>query len=191
MGSGCGHHSPISIILSLSEKGTRVPFPLMANRLAASFPLALLLLLALSSPPIASAKPVIKDDVSCTMCSSCDNPCQPAASPPPPPPSSTAECPPPPSNPGAISYYSPPPPDVYSSPPPPSNSGGGGSGGGGAYYYPPPPNRYYPAPPPPNPFLPYFPFYYYNPPPNKYHSGSLSLKPLSTIPLLLLLLLFF
>uniref|UniRef100_A0A1J3JZC7 Uncharacterized protein n=1 Tax=Noccaea caerulescens TaxID=107243 RepID=A0A1J3JZC7_NOCCA len=118
-----------------------------------------------------------KDEVvSCTMCSSCDNPCNPAQSYPPPPPpsrpppspSTTTACPPPPSPPssggGGGSYY-------Y---PPPSQSGGGkypppyGDGGQG-YYYPPPYSGNYPTPPPPNPIVPYFPFYYHTPPPG---SGS-------------------
>ncbi|XP_011041739.1 PREDICTED: leucine-rich repeat extensin-like protein 1 [Populus euphratica] len=108
----------------------------------------------------------------CTMCSGCENPCQPLPStPPPPPPVST--CPPPPAvvsgsppppsmpNSGTI-YYSPPPPNsvptyAYSPPPPPADVAG---------FYPPPRYGNHPAPPPPNPILPYFPFYYYNPPPS-------------------------
>lgn len=124
-----------------------------------------------------------KDQVACTMCSSCDNPCQPILSPPPPslpppsppppslpPPPSGSNCPPPPSQPsdGGVYYYSPPPPaqpsDNYS---PPS--------GGGAYY--PPTNPYgYPIPPPPNPIVPYFPYYYYSPPSPSAHTDSNSMQ---------------
>ncbi|XP_054791667.1 leucine-rich repeat extensin-like protein 3, partial [Prosopis cineraria] len=121
-----------------------------------------------------SLKSVSKEQIQCTMCSSCQNPCNPVPSPPPPSPpppaSSSANCPPPPSPPssggGGSYYYSPPPPAqyTYSSPPPPSYGGGGGIGGGGTYY-PPPYNKNYPTPPPPNPIVPYFPFYYYSPPP--------------------------
>ncbi|KAJ8899060.1 hypothetical protein K2173_010213 [Erythroxylum novogranatense] len=121
---------------------------------------------------------VSKDQISCTMCSSCDNPCQPLTSPPPPPPPDSS-CPPPPPpaivsdcpptqttpSSGGSYYYSPPPPSqqtyFYSSPPPPAN--------GGAYF---PPSSYGNAPPPPNPILPYFPFYYYNPPPSSFASNS-------------------
>ncbi|KAG6469523.1 hypothetical protein ZIOFF_074248 [Zingiber officinale] len=113
--------------------------------------ISLLLLVAFSSPlAITAGRVVVRDGTSCTMCASCDDPCQPIASPPPPsppPPSPTTyECPPPPSDtPGTFYYYSPPPPSA------------GGSGNGGGYYYSPPTDVYYNAPPPPNPFLPYFP----------------------------------
>ncbi|WMV31758.1 hypothetical protein MTR67_025143 [Solanum verrucosum] len=95
-----------------------------------------------------------KDQLSCTMCSSCDNPCQPIS--PPPPPSSSG-------------YICPPPPPVYVSPP----NNGGGYGGGN---YPPPNNNPYgyPTPPPPNPIVPYFPFYFHSPPPPT--SKSIQLK---------------
>ncbi|CAK7348368.1 unnamed protein product [Dovyalis caffra] len=91
---------------------------------------------------------VSKDQIQCTMCSACDNPCQPLPSPPPPPPVSTSppppsppppaavsDCPPPPSMPSSGPYYySPPPPNSvptyeYSSPPPPADVG---------EFYPPP-----------------------------------------------------
>ncbi|KAK9076549.1 hypothetical protein SSX86_004883 [Deinandra increscens subsp. villosa] len=117
-----------------------------------------------------------RDQVSCTMCDACDNPCQPSPSPPPPspPPAATTNCPPPPSPPLPASNP-PPTPTTPSAPnvpyyPPPSpdggggGGGGGGSGGGGGYGY--------PTPPPPNPILPYFPFYYYNPPPAGQNSES-------------------
>lgn len=106
------------------------------------------------------------DQLSCTMCDECDNPCQPPPSPPPPSPSSDDNCPPPPSPP--TSGVNPPPstPSVpnfpYYPPPPPFSGGGGGYG--------------YPTPPPPNPILPYFPFYYYNPPPSGQSSVSGRLK---------------
>lgn len=144
---------------------------------------------------------VSKDQIQCTMCSACENPCQPLPStPPPPPPVST--CPPPPAvvsgsppppsmpNSGTI-YYSPPPPNsvptyAYSPPPPPADVAG---------FYPPPRYGNYPAPPPPNPILPYFPYYYYNPPPSSSpNSVLLKMNPLvffiflllSFFPLLLL-----
>ncbi|KAJ0565331.1 hypothetical protein HanRHA438_Chr06g0252341 [Helianthus annuus] len=104
-----------------------------------------------------------RDQVSCTMCDECENPCQPPPSPPPPspPPPADTNCPPPPSPPSPTSNPPPATPSVpnfpyYSPPPPPP--GGGGYG--------------YPTPPPPNPILPYFPFYYYNPPPPGQISGS-------------------
>ena len=126
---------------------------------------ALLILLLLSQSLCVTSK---DQTVSCTMCSSCDNPCNPVptSSPPPPPtpPRSSGGS-------GGGSYY-------YSPPPPPSNSGGGkypppygGYGDGGqSYYYPPASYGNYPTPPPPNPIVPYFPFYYHVPPPGD--SGS-------------------
>ncbi|KAJ6329082.1 hypothetical protein OIU76_005454 [Salix suchowensis] len=67
---------------------------------------------------------VSKEQIPCTMCYSCDNPCQPLPSPPPPavpecpppspPPPAVPECPPPPPPP------SPPPPAVPECPPPPA-----------------------------------------------------------------------
>ncbi|CAG7882155.1 unnamed protein product [Brassica rapa] len=125
---------------------------------------ALLILLLLSLSLCVTSK---DQTVSCTMCSSCDNPCNPvptpSSSPPPTPPSSSGGS-------GGGSYY-------YS-PPPPSSSGGGkypppygGYGDGGqSYYYPPASYGNYPTPPPPNPIVPYFPFYYHIPPPGD--SGS-------------------
>ncbi|KAF6173625.1 hypothetical protein GIB67_022984 [Kingdonia uniflora] len=107
-----------------------------------------------------------KDEISCTMCSACENPCQQPPSPPPPSPSPpppqsdpTTNCPPPPSQPSSgTNYYSPPPPKyIYSSPPPPGTAIGG--------LVNPPPFSIYPGPPPPNPIVPYFPFYYHTPPP--------------------------
>ncbi|KAG7576321.1 hypothetical protein ISN45_Aa03g007220 [Arabidopsis thaliana x Arabidopsis arenosa] len=127
--------------------------------------LSALLLLLMSLPHLVTSK---DQTVSCTMCSSCDNPCNPVPSsysPPPPPPSSSG---------GGGSYY-------YS-PPPPSSSGGvkypppyGGDGyGGQGYYYPPPYYGNYGTPPPPNPIVPYFPFYYHTPPQG--YSGSARLQ---------------
>ncbi|XP_074588742.1 uncharacterized protein LOC141844596 [Curcuma longa] len=111
-------------------------------------------------PPVASAlRAVAKDGgTPCTMCASCDNPCQQIyyPSPPPPQPPEIPQCPPPPSAPGSTFYY-------YS-PPPPSSGGGGGG-----YSY-----------PPPNPFLPYFPFYYSSlPPPSHYDFSSAAVSPKS------------
>ncbi|KAI3967894.1 hypothetical protein MKX01_027077 [Papaver californicum] len=116
-----------------------------------------------------------KEQIECTMCDACENPCQPPityASPPPPPPPTpspppqtpTNDCPPP-SQSTPTYYYSPPPPNnptptyTYSSPPPPGQAIGGLAK--------PPPNGYslYPGPPPPNPIVPYFPYYYHAPPP--------------------------
>ncbi|EEF47312.1 leucine-rich repeat extensin-like protein 3 [Ricinus communis] len=69
--------------------------------------------LALTTYPltISSASAVSKDQTACTMCYSCENPCQPLPSPPPPVP----ECPPPPAPPPP----SPPPPSLPECPPPP------------------------------------------------------------------------
>lgn len=112
-----------------------------------------------------------KYQIECTMCSSCDNPCDTPSPPPPPPPPTTTTtttiCPPPPSPPHSSNtyYYSPPPPSPpsgYSYYPytPPKGVVGGG-------YFPPPYKAYPsgPAPPPPNPIVPYFPFYFNSPPP--------------------------
>lgn len=93
-----------------------------------------------------------KYHIDCTMCASCDNPCNQQ---PPPPPSTTT---------GGGYYYSPPPPSTtagggyYYSPPPPSTNTGGG------YYYQPPAYGNYPNPGPRNPMTNYFPYYYHNDP---------------------------
>ncbi|KAL3517397.1 hypothetical protein ACH5RR_019986 [Cinchona calisaya] len=90
-----------------------------------------------------------KDQISCTMCSSCDNPCQPIYSPPPPSPPPPSPPPPipeyywPPPSPPPVNQCPPPPspPPVNECPPPPPGGGGGGGGGGnepGGSYYPPP-----------------------------------------------------
>ncbi|KAH0634048.1 hypothetical protein KY284_036834 [Solanum tuberosum] len=97
---------------------------------------------------------IAKDQISCTMCSSCDNPCQPISSPPPPPPSSDYNFHPPQYCPGGCSQQ----------PPSPPYNGGDGGVGDGDYYYPPTDPSVYPIPPPPNPILPYYPFYFHNPP---------------------------
>ncbi|CAN4093014.1 unnamed protein product [Withania somnifera] len=124
-----------------------------------------------------------KDQISCTMCSSCDNPCQPIFSPPPP---SPLPCQPPPSPPSSSYYNFPPPPSPPQPCPggcslpltPPYNGGGDGGGNGDGDYYDPPTNpSLYPIPPPPNPIVPYFPFYFYNiPPPNTVDSKSVQFK---------------
>ncbi|CAL9219901.1 unnamed protein product [Arabidopsis halleri] len=114
-----------------------------------------LLILLMSLPLLVTSK---DQTVSCTMCSSCDNPCNPV-------PSSYSPPPPPSSSGGGGSYY-------YS-PPPPSSSGGAKYPppyGGQGYYYPPPYYGNYGTPPPPNPIVPYFPFYYHTPPQG--NSGS-------------------
>ncbi|KAM3356217.1 putative proline-rich protein-like [Capsicum galapagoense] len=117
-----------------------------------------------------------KDQVSCTMCSSCDNPCQPIFSPPPPSPPPSLPCPPPPSLPPPPS---PPQPCLggCSQPMTPPYSGGGSGGGNDDYYFSPTNPSMYPIPPPPNPIVPYFPFYFYNPPaPNTIDSKSVHFK---------------
>ncbi|KAH0738792.1 hypothetical protein KY290_037497 [Solanum tuberosum] len=96
---------------------------------------------------------IAKGQITCTMCSSCDNPCQPISSPPPPP-SSDYNFHPPQYCPGGCSQQ----------PPLPPYNGGGGGVGDGDYYYPPTDPSVYPIPPPPNPILPYFPFYFHNRP---------------------------
>lgn len=129
---------------------------------------------------LTSAKSQIVD---CTMCTSCDNPCQPNPSPPPPTPSppppattTTPACPPPPrssgSGGGGPYYYYPPPSQSGSYLPPPSSSGSGG------YYYPPPKSggNYNPYTPPPNPIVPYFPFYYHSPPQQSVVSAGSDVK---------------
>lgn len=120
------------------------------------------------------------DEITCTMCATCENPCQPPApvSPPPPPPEPQCpppppppkpECPPSPASSSSGIYYSSPPPSLtsdysppsftYLSPPPPIMGGGGyGGGGGGSACV------GYCVPPPPNSFVPNFPNYYDIPP---------------------------
>ncbi|KAF7837762.1 leucine-rich repeat extensin-like protein 6 [Senna tora] len=127
-----------------------------------------------------------KEQIQCTMCSACENPCNQIPSPPPP--ASTTTCPPPPSHSSSggtgTYYYSPPPPPPsssydYSSPPPPAPTGA---------YYPPPNYGNYPTPPPPNPIVPYFPFYFYSPPlPSTAWRRSSSVKAFSLISSLVLL----
>ncbi|KAL1211886.1 hypothetical protein V5N11_023868 [Cardamine amara subsp. amara] len=128
------------------------------------------LIMLLSLPLSVTSK---DQTVSCTMCSSCDNPCNPVPSySPPPTPSSSGG--------GGGSYY-------YSPPPPPSSSGGGkypppyGGDGGQGYYYPPPYYGSYGTPPPPNPIVPYFPFYYHTPPQGNSGSDRLQDSLLSTL----------
>ncbi|XP_057482986.1 leucine-rich repeat extensin-like protein 3 [Actinidia eriantha] len=121
---------------------------------------------------------MLRDQVACTMCSSCDNPCPPTFSPPPPSPPipsppplapSGPICPPPPSPSSTGNYYSPPqlPPSVptfvYYSPPPPYSGGGGG-------FYPPPSGYNFPTMPPPNPIVGYF------------HITIITLRPLISFP---------
>ncbi|XP_023004682.1 glyceraldehyde-3-phosphate dehydrogenase, testis-specific-like [Cucurbita maxima] len=110
---------------------------------------------------LSSATAVAKDQVGCSMCSSCDNPCQ---LPPPPPPPPTSQCPPPPP---------PPPPScstcVHPSPTPPTS----------VQPYQPADGGQFPGlapPPPPNPILPYYPYYYYSPPTASGESVSISWK---------------
>ncbi|XP_057535443.1 extensin-1-like [Amaranthus tricolor] len=113
---------------------------------------------------------VSKQQIACTMCDTCENPCQPPiiTVPPPPP---QPECPPPPSP--TTTVKSPPgysiPTFSYYSPPPPIGGGSGGGGGGV-------PRGIYGVPSPPNPIVPYFPYYYYSPPPPKGGSSPSCLK---------------
>ena len=125
-----------------------------------------------------------KDQIACTVCNECENPCPVPSTPPPPP---VVECPPPPP-PALPPPPVLPPPEVQECPPPPQP--------------PCPDNCYTPAPPsgptmepfppnnrpnrpfrpngqkpylsPPNPIVPYFPYYYY--PPGFTESNSLHLK---------------
>ncbi|XP_041996838.1 leucine-rich repeat extensin-like protein 6 [Salvia splendens] len=150
--------------------------------MAVALSLLIFSLISASLPaPSLAATAITRDHIACTMCSSCDNPCQPIFSPPPPepvlspPPPEPVPSPPPPS---------PPPPYGVNCPPPPSPPCDGGCGG--VYYYPPPPpsgggtyypppnpsSTDYPTPTPPNPIMPYFPFYYYNPPPSNPHTDD-------------------
>ncbi|KAF8661795.1 hypothetical protein HU200_056750 [Digitaria exilis] len=181
------HSRPNHLSLSslISPSSPRFPSPHHLATTMAAAPLLLLLppllLLGANAEP-APATIVRKDGTTCTLCASCDNPCNPSYYPPPSPPPAPVATPCPPTTP---SFPSPSGgggggggPIVYSSPPPPASIGGGGGG----LYYPPPTGGGgggnngasqqgggggggYPAPPPPNPFLPYFPFYYYSPPP--------------------------
>ncbi|XP_022991777.1 leucine-rich repeat extensin-like protein 3 [Cucurbita maxima] len=144
-----------------------------------------LFLFSLSKFSLSLATVSARDQVGCSMCSSCDNPCQLPPPPPPPPPPLVVDCPPPPSPPPPPlpKPECPPPPSppscdacVYPSPPPPSS----------IQPYTPTDGGQYPgvAPPPPNPILPYFPYYYYTPP-----SGSGKSVPFSWkfLPLLFVL----
>ncbi|CAK9310146.1 unnamed protein product [Citrullus colocynthis] len=137
-------------------------FTSMANLISIFLTFFLFSLSKISLLSFATA--VVKDQVSCSMCSACDNPCQ---LPPPPPPPPVVDCPPPPPPPSPPpplpTSQCPPPPSppscdtcVYPSPPPPSS----------VQPYPPADGGQFPglAPPPPNPILPYFPYYYYTPP---------------------------
>ncbi|XP_011042817.1 PREDICTED: leucine-rich repeat extensin-like protein 6 [Populus euphratica] len=76
----------------------------MANRMR-----MLLLTLSINFSLSSTISKVSKEQIPCTMCYSCDNPCQPLPSPPPP---AIPECPPPPPPP------SPPPPAIPECPPP-------------------------------------------------------------------------
>lgn len=127
-----------------------------------------------------TVRSVSKEQIACTMCEACENPCSPPViTVPPPPPPAQLDCPPPPKPTSSVpyNYYRPPPPSDYQvptfsyySPPPPmgGGSGGGPVGGSGGVSY--------GAPAPPNPIVPYFPYYYNNPPPSKDHSSSTSLN---------------
>ncbi|KAG5231705.1 leucine-rich repeat extensin protein [Salix suchowensis] len=92
---------------------------------------------------------VSKEQIPCTMCYSCDNPCQPLPSPPPP---AVPECPPPSPPPPAVPECPPPPPPP--SPPPPAvpESGYSFNGPPAGYFFNGPPAEYGNNP------VPYFPF---------------------------------
>ncbi|XP_030451445.2 leucine-rich repeat extensin-like protein 3 [Syzygium oleosum] len=96
---------------------------------------------ASTTPPTVAAVDS-RDQITCTMCAECDNPCQPVPSPPPPPPEVECSPPPPP----------PPPPEVECPPPPmpPACSVCKLPGIGSIYA----------SPPPPNPIMSTFPYYY-------------------------------
>ncbi|KAE8009415.1 hypothetical protein FH972_005852 [Carpinus fangiana] len=113
---------------------------------------------------------VSKDQIACTMCSECENPCPVPALPPPPPPPPEVLPPPPPSP--ALPECPPPPTrhpcpnNCYSDSPPSSGSP-----------WPPNSGTTEPLPlAPPNPMVPYFPYYYYTPPGTATHSNSVHLK---------------
>jgi len=181
----CTHSPHFHLLFSTlqSSNSTLSPTTLYSSPIMKTITLFIIAVLILSNVCLHLAttdatnhypKTTSKEQIQCTMCAACDNPCNQVPSPPPP--SSTNNCPPPPSPPtssgggssGGSYYYSPPSHShTYSSPPPPPPSSNSGSSGGGTYYYyPPPSNRYYgPTPPPPNPIVPYFPFYYHSPPP--------------------------
>ncbi|KAL5791894.1 hypothetical protein ACOSP7_000488 [Xanthoceras sorbifolium] len=114
---------------------------------------------------VSATKTSSKEQIECTMCTSCENPCQPLSSPPPPPPEIACPPPPPPPSP-------PPPPALPDCPPPP-------------------PPALPDCPPPPPPALPecyppcvdlspptmgpYYP-YYKNPPPFVVPSSAVKLR---------------
>ncbi|KAF3970276.1 hypothetical protein CMV_006014 [Castanea mollissima] len=128
-----------------------------------------------------------KDQIACTVCNECENPC-PVPSTPPPPPPPVVECPPPP--PPALPPPPPalPPPELQECPPPPQlpcpdNCNTPPSPSGPTVEPVPPNNRpNQPRPPngpkpnlsPPNPMVPYFPYYYCCSPPG--FSNSVHLK---------------
>lgn len=118
------------------------------------------------------------DQTPCTMCYSCENPCQPLPSPPPP----VIVCPPPPPSPP------PPPPTGPLCPPPPKLHPRTPDTGiiGGAYYPPPTGGELSP----PNPEVPYFPYYYNYPPapPSSVTSNSVALRLKLVVPSIFLFL---
>uniref|UniRef100_A0A7C8YEW4 Uncharacterized protein n=1 Tax=Opuntia streptacantha TaxID=393608 RepID=A0A7C8YEW4_OPUST len=153
------------------------------------------------------------DQIVCTMCETCENPCRPPVPvsppppppkphcpPPPPPPPLMPECPPPPApSSSGIYYFSPPPPPpagysaptfTYLSPPPPPMSGdeyGGGKGGGRGSAC-----VGYCIPSPPISFVPYFPNNDYDRPPliiSKAQPSSTTLKIINPVMTSLLILL--
>jgi len=86
--------------------------------MANSLPFSLIIFMLAFSANTKATSSVAKDQVPCTMCAECENPCQPL----PPPPPKVLECPPPPSPspPPPMPPPSPPlPPAIVECPPPP------------------------------------------------------------------------
>ncbi|KAF7818162.1 neural Wiskott-Aldrich syndrome protein-like [Senna tora] len=127
-----------------------------------TFTLSILLLPPTPTASLFTSPTVSKDQLPCTMCAECDNPCQPLPPPPPPP---VVECPPPPPPPSPP----PPPPAVVECPPPPKPLCPGA-----CETLPPPPPPQAPSCPgnckPPSPWMPpgiFFPY------PDENHGGKL------------------
>ncbi|CAN1352957.1 hypothetical protein LINPERPRIM_LOCUS42991 [Linum perenne] len=124
-------------------------------RFSAAIFLAVSVILSLINLRFTASTPAAAGQPSCqSMCSECDNPCQPLPLPSPPPPPPSAPSPPPPQSlPPPVPEDCPPPPAVptyvYPSPPPPFSGGNNCPGACNS---------------PPNLIVPYFPFYYQSPP---------------------------
>lgn len=126
--------------------------------MATSLPFLLIFMLSFSFSANTKATSVAKDQVPCTMCIECENPCQPL----PPPPPQVIECPPPP----APAPPSPPPPAIVECPPPPPPK------------LPCPNNCEFPPPPPQYSYVsPGTPFTYYVPPDYEDKSSGETMMP--------------